>query len=55
MPIGAVGELVIEGPLAARGYLNDHETAEAVFVKNPAWLLPFSPDCNRVYKTGGLA
>ena len=56
-PIGAVGELLIEGPILARGYLNDHEKMEAAFIRDPAWLL--APGVGgrpgrrgRLYKTG---
>jgi amino acid adenylation domain-containing protein len=37
-PIGAVGELWIEGPLVSRGYLNDSKGTAAVFVDGPPWL-----------------
>lgn len=55
-PLGAVGELVVEGPILARGYLNDHERTVAAFIKPPAWRDSFSFDsCKRMYKTGDLA
>ncbi|KAI9709702.1 MAG: NRPS [Bogoriella megaspora] len=37
MPIGAIGELLVEGPLLARGYLNDSILDEAAFV-TPTWM-----------------
>jgi acyl-CoA synthetase (AMP-forming)/AMP-acid ligase II len=37
LPIGAVGELVIEAPAAGRGYLNP-KANEVSFVDNPTWL-----------------
>ncbi len=37
-PVGAVGELYIEGPIVGRGYLNDNEKTAAAFIENPAWL-----------------
>ncbi|KAH8805177.1 hypothetical protein F5884DRAFT_885253 [Xylogone sp. PMI_703] len=37
-PIGCVGELLISGPLLARGYLNDKEKTDAAFIENPPWL-----------------
>ncbi|CAG8327518.1 unnamed protein product [Penicillium salamii] len=58
MPVGAVGELLIEGPLVAREYLNDSAKSEAVFLsKPPAWLASFgpTPGGSRFYKTGDLA
>jgi len=33
-PLGAVGELLIEGPTLARGYLDDQEKTNAAFVNN---------------------
>lgn len=63
VPLGAVGELVIEGPLVSRGYLNDREKSRAVFLEDPAWteaLRPSSCSTNpstaarRMYRTGDL-
>ncbi|KAG2005065.1 hypothetical protein GB937_009022 [Aspergillus fischeri] len=57
-PIGAVGELVIEGPSLAQGYRGDPQRTAAVFLQRPPWLtLPaLSKDgsSSRVYKTGDL-
>ncbi|KAF2707683.1 acetyl-CoA synthetase-like protein [Pleomassaria siparia CBS 279.74] len=54
-PVGAVGELCIEGPLLARGYLNNNvKTAEA-FVTAPAFMAEFGRSADsRVYRTGDL-
>ncbi|KAF4633014.1 hypothetical protein G7Y89_g5108 [Cudoniella acicularis] len=52
MPIGCVGELAIEGPILARGYLNDPEKTSKSFIEDPAWA---TGGCRRVYKTGDLA
>jgi amino acid adenylation domain-containing protein/non-ribosomal peptide synthase protein (TIGR01720 family) len=55
-PVGAVGELCIEGPLLARGYLNNRvKTAEA-FVENPAFMKQFLAKnvYTRIYRTGDL-
>ncbi|KAJ5714400.1 nonribosomal peptide synthetase [Penicillium malachiteum] len=55
-PVGAVGELLIEGPIVGRGYLNDPEKTDAVFVEPPPWLQHFrrvSP-LRKLYKTGDL-
>jgi amino acid adenylation domain-containing protein len=55
-PLGAVGELIIEGPIVARGYLNDPEKTAAAFIKPPAWRHQFEVDNDqRMYKTGDLA
>ncbi|CAE7021457.1 Destruxin synthetase [Pyrenophora teres f. teres] len=57
-PLGSVGELLVEGPILARGYLNDVEKTEAAFIDNPAWLLEGYPGHEgrqgRLYKTGDL-
>ncbi|KAH7086119.1 nonribosomal peptide synthetase 3 [Paraphoma chrysanthemicola] len=59
VPFGAIGELLIEGPILARGYLNDVSKTEAAFINNPAWLIEGSDGCagrqGRLYKTGDLA
>ncbi|CAG8957989.1 hypothetical protein HYFRA_00000332 [Hymenoscyphus fraxineus] len=56
-PLGSVGELLIEGPLA-RGYLNDEDKTAAAFIENPLWSIPGpanSLDTKRkFYKTGDL-
>ncbi|KAL4874810.1 hypothetical protein BJY04DRAFT_224650 [Aspergillus karnatakaensis] len=56
-PLGAVGELALEGPALAREYLkNPKKTAEA-FVIDPAWIKNFSSEIyspRRIYKTGDL-
>lgn len=52
VPIGCVGELLIEGPILARGYLNDPEKTSKAFINNPAW----ASGCGRrFYCTGDLA
>ena len=35
LPIGATGELLIEGPLLGRGYLHDPEKTATSFIENP--------------------
>ncbi|KAL0941321.1 uncharacterized protein CTRU02_204084 [Colletotrichum truncatum] len=55
LPVGAVGELLVEGPLLARGYLNNPEQTAASFITDPTWLHMFGPvDKRRLYKTGDL-
>ncbi|KAF7198517.1 Malformin synthetase mlfA [Pseudocercospora fuligena] len=49
LPIGATGELLLEGPPLARGYLNDPTQTAATFLSSPPWL----PGC-RLYRTGDL-
>jgi amino acid adenylation domain-containing protein/non-ribosomal peptide synthase protein (TIGR01720 family) len=57
MPIGSIGELVIEGPIVARGYLNNEAKTSAAFIEHPAWRqsIGLSGDrTDRMYKTGDL-
>jgi acyl-CoA synthetase (AMP-forming)/AMP-acid ligase II len=52
--VGAVGELIIEGPILARGYLDDPEKTDLAFVY-PKWLAEdTSGEIQRVYKTEDL-
>jgi amino acid adenylation domain-containing protein/non-ribosomal peptide synthase protein (TIGR01720 family) len=51
--IGAIGELLIEGPLVARGYINNKEKTDAVFIVNPKWADPADAG-RRFYKSGDL-
>jgi non-ribosomal peptide synthetase component F len=37
-PIGCIGELVIQGPTLALGYLNDAEKTASVFFEDPHWI-----------------
>ncbi|KAL8784393.1 MAG: hypothetical protein Q9213_003993 [Squamulea squamosa] len=54
-PIGVVGELLIEGPLLSRGYLNDSEKTTAAFVEHPAFMETLDVQhINRLYRTGDL-
>ncbi|KAI7779841.1 amino acid adenylation [Diaporthe eres] len=55
-PLGAVGELVIEGRMVSRGYLNDKIKTDAAFITNPAWASGKSGSKvpRRMYKTGDL-
>lgn len=36
--IGAVGELLVEGPTLARGYLKDESRTREAFIESPVWL-----------------
>nr|AET79204.1 lysergyl peptide synthetase subunit 2 [Claviceps paspali] len=53
-PAGAVGELVVEGPLLARGYLNDAARTSETFVESPTWLRALERRSGTVYKSGDL-
>ena len=50
--IGSIGELLIEGPILARHYLNEPAKTEAAFISNPEWARPGRG--TRLYKTGDL-
>ncbi|KAF2422733.1 acetyl-CoA synthetase-like protein [Tothia fuscella] len=53
--VGMMGELLLEGPLLARGYLNDPVKTSEVFISNPAWATErICPPGTRFYKTGDL-
>ncbi|KAJ4300031.1 hypothetical protein N0V90_005280 [Kalmusia sp. IMI 367209] len=59
MPIGCVGELLLEGPLVGLGYLNDAKKTADSFIQDPLWLLEGCAPINsgrhgRLYKTGDL-
>ncbi|PYH89477.1 acetyl-CoA synthetase-like protein [Aspergillus ellipticus CBS 707.79] len=55
VPVGSVGELVLEGWNVGRGYLDEPTKTQAAFVENPRWLN--KGDTTRppvVYRTGDL-
>lgn len=61
VPVGCVGELVIEGPIVSRGYLNNSQKDAASFIVNPAWShgqklswTRATSQTRRMYKTGDL-
>ncbi|KAI3020461.1 hypothetical protein CBS147482_1997 [Aspergillus niger] len=51
VPIGAVGELVIGGPIVGKGYLNQPEQTAQSFISD----VPWSKRPEAYYKTGDLA
>lgn len=59
LPIGSVGELLIEGPIVGQGYLNDPQKTVKAFIEEPEWLLAGTKNHpgrrGRLYKTGDLA
>ncbi|KAJ0167982.1 Nonribosomal peptide synthetase 8 [Colletotrichum tanaceti] len=64
MPVGAVGELLLDGPIVGQGYLDDEAKTAAAFIDPPAWAVEAgsaSLDDNddggfprKLYKTGDL-
>lgn len=53
-PLGAVGELLIEGPTLADGYINRPFEMEKWFISPPSWLRNFRAEKTTVFKTGDL-
>ena len=52
---GTIGELLIEGPILANGYLNDPAKTGAAFIQDPTWSLKQGlSGPRRFYKTGDL-
>ncbi|KAJ3579486.1 hypothetical protein NPX13_g1078 [Xylaria arbuscula] len=49
VPIGAIGELLMEGPILAEGYLGLIAATESAFIQNIVWRLG-----KRLYRTGDL-
>jgi amino acid adenylation domain-containing protein len=57
-PMGTAGELLVEGPILARGYLGDDAKTRASFILDPTWVrqlpVPVHGEPRRFYKTGDL-
>ncbi|KAJ5107519.1 hypothetical protein N7456_004194 [Penicillium angulare] len=56
-PLGAVGELALEGMALAREYMKNPEKNAEAFIDNPAWAKDFKNQLSgprRIYKTGDL-
>lgn len=55
--IGSVGEILVEGPILGRGYVNDQGRTDAAFIHDPAWSRCIGPRMatRRFYRTGDLA
>lgn len=58
VPVGSVGELLVEGPVVGLGYLGEAEKTAEVFIDDPAFLVAghgATPGrSGRMYKTGDL-
>lgn len=54
VPVGCVGELLIEGSLLARGYLKNPTKTNESYIYDPTWAVQISPNPTRLYKTGDL-
>lgn len=53
--LGCVGELLLEGPILSRGYLNNEVKTRESFITNPSWLPASQFGPRRLYRTGDLA
>ncbi|KAI3339401.1 hypothetical protein F4824DRAFT_455296 [Ustulina deusta] len=53
MHIGAIGELLIEGPTVGRGYLNDATKTRQAFIPPPHWMQEIGRQ-GHLYRTGDL-
>jgi amino acid adenylation domain-containing protein len=51
---GTVGELLLEGPLVARGYINDSQSTAQAFIERPLWHRELRQQGYRMYRTGDL-
>lgn len=55
LPIGAIGELLFEGPSIFDRYLKDDEKTKAVLIDPPGWRKAMSiPVASKLYKSGDL-
>ncbi|KAJ5668554.1 nonribosomal peptide synthase [Penicillium maclennaniae] len=56
VPLGTVGDLLVEGPIVAKGYLNDPDRTAAAFIDHPSWRqsIDLVPRSAYMYKTGDL-
>lgn len=56
MPVGGLGELVVEGHSVAQGYFEEPQKTSAAFIQSPAWAASFGAGTGgrRWYKTGDL-
>lgn len=57
VPVGATGELVVEGPIVTKGYLHDPDRTAKVFIDAPTWLQKLQDrgrPSGHLYKTGDL-
>lgn len=52
VPVGCIGEMLIEGPIVGRGYINGPDTT--AFITVPKWSRPRSNEAHRIYRTGDL-
>ncbi|QKX62579.1 uncharacterized protein TRUGW13939_09740 [Talaromyces rugulosus] len=58
VPIGAIGELALEGPLIGKGYMGGADRIASAFIESPPWMLSGAAGIpgrvGRIYRTGDL-
>ncbi|KAF9892619.1 hypothetical protein FE257_001021 [Aspergillus nanangensis] len=54
LPVGAVGELLIDGPIVGRGYVNRPEVTAASFIPYPPWIRDMRDQRGVLYRTSDL-
>lgn len=59
VPVGSAGELVLEGPVLARGYLDEQTGIVGGFIEDPKWIADFAAhgaqnSVRLMFKTGDL-
>nr|L0E2U2.1 RecName: Full=Nonribisomal peptide synthase phqB; Short=NRPS malG; AltName: Full=Paraherquamide biosynthesis cluster protein B [Penicillium fellutanum]AGA37269.1 NRPS [Penicillium fellutanum] len=55
MPVNTVGELILQGPIVGRGYLNNPKKSTECFLQPPSWAPQFKDrQASRMYRTGDM-
>ncbi|CAI7648521.1 unnamed protein product [Penicillium glandicola] len=55
LPVGSIGELLIEGPIVGRGYVNRPDAMTGAFLPYPIWLRKIrGSQTGALYRTGDL-
>ncbi|OKL55435.1 hypothetical protein UA08_09303 [Talaromyces atroroseus] len=54
VPVGATGELILDGQIVSQRYLNNPQQNARAFIQNPPWLPSNRPSDRLLYKTGDL-
>ena len=54
VPVGCIGELVIQGPILARGYIGATEKENAAWLHNTEWVPDEKSKGKKAYRTGDL-
>ncbi|RAH47826.1 acetyl-CoA synthetase-like protein [Aspergillus brunneoviolaceus CBS 621.78] len=56
LPIGAIGELLIQSPYLGKGYLDEPDQTSSAFIETPKWYAHFQDTAGvPMYRTGDLA